>query len=82
MELVGHIHCPEEHSVIRQVLVNCVRSTSDSLSDDVPNLDSRKAIEIAKTEKSRTASALQRLANLFMGNCSRSNKVQQLGIPN
>ncbi len=45
---LGHILRLEEHRVIRRVLMNCVRTTPDSLFGDVPDLDSRKAAEIAK----------------------------------
>ncbi len=37
----------EEHRVIRRVLMNCARPTPDSLFGDVPDLDSKKAPEIA-----------------------------------
>ncbi len=45
---LGHVLRLEEHRVIRRVLMNCVRPTPDSLFGDIPDLDSRKAAEIAK----------------------------------
>ncbi len=51
--------------------MNCVRPTLDSLFGDVPDLDSRKAAEIARTGKSGKALGLQSVANLFMGKCSK-----------
>ncbi len=45
---LGHILRLEEHRVIRRVLMNCVKPTTDSLFGDVPDLDSGKAAEIAK----------------------------------
>ncbi len=44
---LGHILRLEEHRVIRQVLINCVKPTPDSLFGDVPELDSRNAAELA-----------------------------------
>ncbi len=45
---LGHILRLEEHREIRQVLMNCDRPTPDSPFGDVPDLDNRKAAEIAK----------------------------------
>ncbi len=43
---LGHFLRLEEHRVIRQVLMNCVKPTPDSIFGD-PDLDSRKAAELA-----------------------------------
>ncbi len=43
---LGHIFRLEEHWVIRQVLMTCVRPTIHSLFGDVPGIGSRKAAEI------------------------------------
>ncbi len=43
---LGHILRMEEHRVIRQVLMNCVKPTPDTLFGDVSDPDSRKAVEL------------------------------------
>ncbi len=48
--------------------MNCVRPTLDSLFGDVPDLDSRKAAEIARTGKSGKALGLQALLTSSWGN--------------
>ncbi len=61
--MFGHILRLEEHRVIRKVLMNCVRPTpADSLFGDVPDLDSRKAAEIAKDREKWKS---------LMGRCSK-----------
>ncbi len=43
---LGRILRLEEHRVIRQVPMNYVKPTLDSLFGDVPDLDGRKAVEL------------------------------------
>ncbi len=54
---LGHILRLEEHQIIQEVLMNCVRPTPDSLFGDTPDRDNRKASEITtdreKWKKSR-----------------------------
>ncbi len=45
---LGHMLNMKQHRVIRRVLMNCVRPTTDSIFGDVPDLDSRTEAEIAK----------------------------------
>ncbi len=66
---LGHIRRLEQHRIIRQVLLSCVRPTPDSRSGDVPGLDSKKASEIAMAEKRGNAVGLHCIANLLKGNC-------------
>ncbi len=43
----GHIDRLEEHRVIRQGFIDCVKPTPDSIFGDVPDLLSREAAELA-----------------------------------
>ncbi len=55
--------------------MNCVRPTPDSLFGDAPDLDSRKAAEIAKGKgKGEKALGPQSVADLFMGKCSKKTE--------
>ncbi len=43
MELAGHVLRMPEHRLVRQVLLNCVRPTHETLFADVPNLSIENA---------------------------------------
>ncbi len=61
----------------RQILLNRVSPRRhrhpDSLFGDVPDVDRRKAAEIAKDSEKWEASGLQTVANLFRGKCSKKS---------
>ncbi len=44
---LGHVLLMEEHRLLRQVLLTCVKPTSVSILADIPSLDIRAAIRIA-----------------------------------
>ncbi len=50
----------------------------DSLFGDVPELDSRKAAEIAEDREKCEASGLQSGANLFRGNAVKTSKALEI----
>ncbi len=51
--------------------MHCVRPTPDSLFDDVPDLYSRKAIELTADREKWKHLRPQNVVNLFMGKCSK-----------
>ncbi len=57
----------EEDQVIRLDLMNCVKPSPESSFGDVPDLDSRKAAELAESREKWKCSGLQSVANLFTG---------------
>ncbi len=62
---LGNILRLGQHRVVRQVLLNCVRSTPDSLFGNVPDLDLEKATEIAYDRDKWKAMEHHGSANLY-----------------
>ncbi len=45
---LGHVLSMAEDRLVRKVLLNCVQPTQESLYGDIPDLDVRRAMEIAQ----------------------------------
>ncbi len=48
---LGHVLRKPEHRVVRQVLLNCVKPTHETLFADVPNLSIENATKMSKDRK-------------------------------
>ncbi len=48
---LGHVLCMPEHRLVRQVLLNCIRPTHETLFADVPNLSIENATKMSKDRK-------------------------------
>ncbi len=48
---VGHVLRMAEHRLVRQVLLNCVKTTHETLFADVPNLSIENATKMSKDRK-------------------------------
>ncbi len=64
---LGHVLRMPEHRLVRQVLLNCVKPTHETLFADVPNISIENATKMSKDRKLWSGNKPHCVANLYQG---------------